>query len=53
MRKKFWPENLKGRDCLEELGIDGKITEFVLVQYCGKAWTGFIRLRTGTSGGLF
>jgi hypothetical protein len=25
MRKKFWLENLKGRDCLGGLGIDGRI----------------------------
>jgi len=25
MHKKFWPENLKGRDYSEDLGVDGKI----------------------------
>jgi hypothetical protein len=26
MNKIFWSENLKGRDDLEDLGVDGKIT---------------------------
>jgi hypothetical protein len=25
MRTKFWSENLKGREHLEELGVDGRI----------------------------
>jgi len=43
----FWLENMKGKDHLENLGADGKITlEWIL----GKQ-TGFITLRIGTSGG--
>jgi hypothetical protein len=31
MHTKFWSENLKGRDHLEDLGVDGKIlSEFML-----------------------
>jgi hypothetical protein len=25
MPRKFWLESLKGRDCLEDLGVDGRI----------------------------
>jgi hypothetical protein len=41
MHTTFWLENLKGRDHMEDLGIDEKME------------TGFIWLRTGTSGGPF
>jgi hypothetical protein len=50
---KFWVENLKGRDCLKDIGVDGSITlEWILEKYGGKLWTGFIWFRIGTSGGL-
>jgi len=26
MRRKFWLENLKGRDYSEDIGVDGRIT---------------------------
>jgi hypothetical protein len=49
----FWLENLKGRDHLEDLSIDGRIIlERILGKYDGNIWTGFIWLRIGTSGGL-
>jgi hypothetical protein len=49
----FWFEILKGRDHLEDLGIDGRIiVERILWKFGGKVWTGFIWLRLGTSGGL-
>jgi hypothetical protein len=52
-RTKFWSENLKGRDHSEDLGVDGRIIpEFFLGKCGGKVWTGCIRLRIGTSGGL-
>jgi hypothetical protein len=44
MHKIFWLENPKGRDQLEDLGVDGKIT---------LEWTRCISLRIGTSGGSF
>jgi hypothetical protein len=51
--KKFWSVNVKGRDHLEDLGINGKIIlELILGKYSGNVWTGCIWLRVGTSGGL-
>jgi len=41
-------ENLKGREHLEDLGACVRILEKQGV----KLWTGFIWLRTGTSGGF-
>jgi len=50
MQTEFWSENPKGRDHLEDLGIDGKvILEWMLGKEGGKLWTGFIWLRIGTS----
>jgi len=61
MHTKLWLDNLKGRDHLEQLGIDGgmmmmmmmMMTEWSLEKQGGKAWTGFIWLRIGTSGRHF
>jgi hypothetical protein len=41
----------QGKDYLEDLGIDGKILEWILGKQCESVWTGFIWLRMGTSGG--
>jgi hypothetical protein len=39
------------RDHSEDLGTDGKvILDWILGKQGGKVWTGFIRLRTGTTG---
>jgi hypothetical protein len=47
-------QNMKGRDHLEDLGVDGKIIlEWFLGKYGMKLWTGCIWVRIGTSGGLF
>jgi hypothetical protein len=44
---------MKGRDHLEELGVDGRIIlEGMLVKSDGKVRTGFIWLGIETSGGL-
>jgi hypothetical protein len=45
--------NLKERDYSEDLDACGKIIlDWILGKQCGKVWTGFIWLRTGTSRGL-
>jgi len=45
--KKVWWVNLKKRDNLEHLGVDGCIIlKLVMNTYYGRLWTGFIRLRT-------
>jgi hypothetical protein len=43
MCKKFWSQNIYGRDHLEDLDIDGKIIlEWILGKWGGKLWTGCI-----------
>jgi hypothetical protein len=40
-----WPENLKGKDYLDDLGVDGRIIlKSVLMKNYVKMWTGFIRV---------
>jgi len=49
----IWSQNLKGRDHVEDLGVDGKIIlERILWKYCEKTWTECIWLRTGSNGDL-
>jgi hypothetical protein len=49
----LWSESPKGRDHLEDLGVDGrKILKSILEKYGEKLRTGCIWLRTGTSNGL-
>jgi hypothetical protein len=48
----FGWETWKGRDHLEDLGEDGRISEWILGKEGGKVWTGCIWLRIGISGGL-
>jgi hypothetical protein len=53
MERKFWSENLKGRDYLEDLGVGGRIIlEHMLGKWFEKVWIGFIWLRIGNSGGI-
>jgi hypothetical protein len=41
-------------DCLEDLGVDGRIIlKWILREWDGWAWSGFIWLRIGTSSGMF
>jgi hypothetical protein len=47
-------KNVKGRDHLEEPGVDGRIIlEWILRKQGGKVWIGFIWIRIRTSDGLF
>jgi hypothetical protein len=47
----FGQKTLNGTDHLEDIGIDGVIIlEWILRNYGGRVWTGFIWLRTGTGG---
>jgi hypothetical protein len=50
---KFMFERLKGRDHLEEAGIDRRmILTWALNKQNGRMWTGFIWLRIWTNGRL-
>jgi hypothetical protein len=43
MYTKFWSENLKGRDYMEDLGVYGKIIlEWILGKQGGELWIIFI-----------
>jgi len=43
--------NLKKRDSLQDLGVDGSIIlKFVMNTCCRRVWTGFIWLRVQKSG---
>jgi hypothetical protein len=50
---KFWSETLKGRDHVDDIGVNGRIIlEWTLGKQGRKMWTGCIWLRMGTSGRL-
>jgi hypothetical protein len=52
---RFWWENLRERDYLEDPGVDGRIILkliFRMYDWGGGEWNGLIWLRTGTGGGL-
>jgi hypothetical protein len=54
MRTIFLLENMKGRDHVEDRGVDGRIIfEWTLGKWGARVWTGFIWLRIGTSDGIF
>jgi hypothetical protein len=52
MRTKSLVRKPERKRALENLGVDGKILEWVLGKWGGKLGNGFIWLRKGTSGGL-
>jgi len=53
MYTQFWSENLKERNHVEDLRLDGRITpESILGKDTEKLWTGCIWLRIATICGL-
>jgi hypothetical protein len=51
----FWLENLRERDLMEDIGVDGrKILKWILKKWYGAIWTGYTRiwLRIRTGGGF-
>jgi hypothetical protein len=51
MHTKFLLEKVKGRDHMEETGVDERIKlEWIFEGQVRKLWTGLIWLRTGPSG---
>jgi hypothetical protein len=49
---KFWWENLRKGNHLEDSGVDGRLIVKCIFQKWDEAWTGSIWLRIGASGGL-
>ena len=48
----FWGGDLRERDHLKDLGVDGRIIlNWILKKWDWEAWTGLIWLRIGTGGG--
>jgi hypothetical protein len=49
---RFWPGNLREKDHLEDLGVDGIILNWIFKWSDGEAWTALLWLRIGTGGGV-
>jgi len=50
---KLWSENVKGRDHVEDTGIDERIKLRWILKYGMLMWAGFIWHRTGMNGSVF
>jgi hypothetical protein len=49
----FWWESLKGKNHLEDQGVDGRMgSHWILRRLVGGEWSGFTWLRIETVGGL-
>jgi len=52
MHRGFWWDNLRKRDHLEDIGVDGRIIlKFILKTWDGEEWTGLMWLRITTGDG--
>ena len=49
---RFWCRNIREREYLEDVSIDGRIILKCMLKTWVGEWTGLIWLRTGTDGGL-
>ena len=50
---RFWWGNVRERDHLEDLGVDGRIiVKWIFKKWDGDAWAGLLWLRIGTGGGF-
>jgi hypothetical protein len=49
---KFWSENLKGKDLVDDFGLDRTLMIHLIIKlWGGRVWTGAIWLRLRASGG--
>jgi hypothetical protein len=49
----FWWESAKGRDRLEDQGVNERIgSKWILKKLPGRMWSGFTWIRIGNGGGL-
>jgi hypothetical protein len=54
MHTGFWWGDLRERDHLDDLGLDGRIIlKWIFKKWDEEAWTGLFLLRIGTGGGHF